>query len=188
MATFIVGGVENIEYAPASVTGVIAEGTWKDLPKIAPGTVQFTKSVGTKTTIVPEQDDRAFISFFAPGDGDTLAIGLLEQNPEIVQVLFDAAYDEATSLLTYGAKEKIANLAFRITTRPLVDGRKWIITIYNTEVQTTYANNLTKDQVEQLLLTATLGTYRLAATTKDLVYTKQLVLTDGTVVDSSATV
>lgn len=184
MATFVVAGVEKIEYAPASLTGVVA--SWKPIPKIAPGTVVFTKNNGTKTSIVPEDEDIAFVNFFQPGDGDTLAIGVLQQDPDLVQALFNVTYDEDTTTLTYLAKEKIANLAFKITTRPMKDGRKCIITIYNSDVQTTYANNLTKDQVEQLLLTATLGTYRAAGMTEDGVYTKQFVLANGTTIDSGA--
>ncbi|WP_158797674.1 hypothetical protein [Pedobacter sp. L105] len=183
--TFALGGIEGIRWAPASNAGVIAPADWQSMPKIAPGTVKFTKTVGTKTSITPEGDSAPFVSFYAPGDGDTFEVGLLEQTPTIVQALFNVDYVAATTMLTYGATEKIANLAFEITCQPVKDGRKAIITIYNTTVVTTYANNLTTGAVEQLLLTATLSSYTLAGTTKALVYTKQWVNEDGTAINST---
>lgn len=186
MATNVVGGIEKIEVAPASLTGVVEANAWKQIPNIAPGSVAFTRSLGTRTSIVPEDKDVAFVNFYAPGEGDTLTIGVLEQTPELVQMLFNVDYAAATTMITYKATEKRANLAIKITTRPMKDGRKCIITIYNSEVQTGYANNLTKDAVEQLALTATLGSYRAAGMTEDAIYTKQFVLANGTTIDSTA--
>lgn len=183
MATFVVGGVEKIEYAQSSLAGVVT--TWKQLENIAPDSVVFTKNAGTKTSVIPEDKNVAFLNFFTPGDGDTLAIGVLEQKPEVMQDLFNVAYTPATSLMVFNAQEKIANLAFRITCRPLKDGRKAVITIYNTDVVTTYVNNLTKTAAQQILLTATLGAYRATGMTEDAVYTKQFVLADGSAIDSS---
>ncbi len=185
MASYVVGGIEKIEYAPASLTGVVSSGDWKQVPNIAPDSVVFTKNNGAKTSIVPEDKDVAFINFFAPGEGDTLALGVLEQNPELVQALFNVKYTAATTTTAYKAKEKIANLAWRLTTRPLKDGIKCVITIYNTDVQTGYANNLTKTAAEQLALVAALNTYRPVGETEDFVYTKQFVLADGTAIDST---
>jgi hypothetical protein len=183
MATFVVGGIEKIEYAPASLVGVVT--TWKQIPNIAPDSVTFTKNNGTRTGLVPEDSDVAFINFFAPGEGDTLVLGVLEQNPDLVQTLFNVKYTAATTLTEYKAAEKIANLAWKITTRPLKDGRKCIITIYNTDVQTGYANNLTKTAAEQLALVATLGSYRPAGETEDYVYSKQFVSASGVVINST---
>ncbi len=183
MATFVVGGIEKIEYAPASLTGVVS--TWKPMPNIAVGTVAMTKNIGTKTTIKKEDGNTAFVNVFQPADGDTLTIGLLEQNPELVQELFSVEYDAETTTMEYFAEEKIARLAIRITTVPMSDGRKAVITIYNNDVQTGYVNNLTADAVEQLALTASIGSYRKAGDTKDKVYTKQFVLANGTVIDST---
>lgn len=185
MATFVVGGIEKIRYAPASLVGVVSSGAWKDMPNIAVGTVQMTKNIGTKTSIKKEDGNTVFINVFQPAEGDTLTIGLLEQNPDLVQELFDVDYEETTTTTEYYVGEKIANLALEITTFPMKDGRKCIITIYNTDVQTGYANNLTADAVEQLALTANLNTYRKAGDTKDKVYTKQFVLADGTTIDST---
>lgn len=183
MADNVVGGIEKIEYAAASLTGVVA--TWKPMPNIAVGSVLMTKNVGTKSSINKEDGNRAYINLFAPAEGDTLTIGLLSQDPELVQELFEVDYVAATTMLEYYAEEKIARLALRITSIPMKDGRKCIITIYNNDVQTGYANNLTFDQVQQLALTASIGVYRKAGDTKDKVYTKQFVLADGTVIDST---
>lgn len=185
MPTFVVGGIERIRYAPASLTGVVSSGAWKDMPNIAVGTVAMTKNIGTKTSIKKEDGNTNFINLFQPADGDTLTIGLLEQNPELVQELFSVDYDPETTTLEFFAEEKIARLAIEITTAPMKDGRKAIITIYNNDVQTGYTNNLTADAVEQLALTANIGSYRKAGDTKDKVYTKQFVLADGTVIDST---
>ncbi|WP_183560688.1 hypothetical protein [Mucilaginibacter sp. SP1R1] len=185
MATFVVSGIQKIRYAPASPLGVVQSGDWKQIENVAPGTVLFTKNNGAKTSIVPEDKDVAFLNFFAPSDGDVLTLGVLEQNPDLVQQLFNVTYTVATTLLAFKAKEKIANLAWELTTRPAKDGRKCIITIYNTDVQTGYANNLEKTAAEQLALNCTLGTYRPALATEDFIYTKQFVLADGTVIDST---
>jgi hypothetical protein len=183
--TFVVGGIEGIRWAPASLTGVVASGAWKDMPNIAVGTVQMTKNIGSRTSIKQEDGNKTFLNLFQPADGDTLTIGLLEQNPDLVQVLFDVTYTPLTTTIEYYAGEKIANLALEITTVPMRDGKKCIITIYNNEVQTGYTNNLTADAVEQLALTANIGSYRKAGDTKDKVYTKQYVSADGTVIDST---
>lgn len=183
MATFVVGGIEKIEYAPASLVGVVT--TWKPMPNIAVGSVLMTKNVGTKSFLKQEDGNKNFLNFFAPADGDTLTIGLLEQNPALVQELFDVEYVPTTTTMEYFAGEKIANLAIKITTVPMKDGRKCIITIYNNDVQTGYANNLTSDAVEQLALTASIGTYRKSGDTRDKVYTKQFVTANGTVIDST---
>lgn len=187
MATFVVAGIEKIRYAPASPVGVVAPAAWKTVEYIAPDSVTFTKNLGTKSSVIPEDKDVAFLNFFAPGEGDTLVLGILEQNPTLVQELFNVKYTAATTTMAYKATEKIANLAWEITCRSIKDGRKCIITIYNTDVQTGYANNLTKTAAEQLALTATLGSYRPAAETEDYVYTKQFVLANGTVIDSTPT-
>jgi hypothetical protein len=185
MATFVVGGIEKIEYAPASPIGVVASNAWKPMPNVAVGTVLMTKNVGTKGSIKKEDGNTTFINTFTPADGDTLTIGLLEQNPDLVQELFDVKYTALTTLLEYYAGEKIAHLALRITTVPMKDNRKAVITIYNNDVQTGYANNLTADTVEQLALTASIGTYRKSGETKDMVYTKQFVNADDSVINST---
>jgi len=183
MPDFVVGGIEKIEYAAASVVGVVT--TWKPMPNIAVGTVLMTKNIGAKSSIKKEDGNTNYINLFQPADGDTLTIGLLEQNPLLVQELFSVEYTPATTMMEYYAEEKIARLAIRITTVPMKDGKKAIITIYNNDVQTGYANNLTADAVEQLAITANIGTYRKAGDTKDKVYTKQFVLADGTVINST---
>jgi hypothetical protein len=184
MPTFVVGGIEKIEYAAASLVGSVT--TWKPMPNIAVGSVLMTKNIGTKGSIKKEDGNTTFINTFTPADGDTITIGLLEQNPELVQELFDVEYTATTTTMEYYAGEKIAHLALKITTFPMKDGRKCIITIYNNDIQTGYANNLTADQVEQLALTASIGSYRKAGDTRDKVYTKQFVLANGTVIDSTA--
>ncbi|WP_443945603.1 hypothetical protein ACJVDH_00395 [Pedobacter sp. AW1-32] len=183
MATFVVGGIEKIEYAPASLVGTVE--TWKEIPNIAPDSVTFTRNQGTKSSIVPEDKDVAFINFFTPAEGDTLVLAVLEQNPELEQALFNVEYTAATTTTRFKAKEKIANLAFRITCRPMKDGRKAQITMFNTDTQTGYANNLTKTDAQRLALTATLGTYRKAGDTEDFVYDKTFLTAAGAAIDSS---
>lgn len=184
MATFVVGGIEKIEYGAGSAVGVAP--TWKLMPNIAVGTVAMTKNIGTKTSIKKEDGNTTFVNLFQPADGDMLTIGLLEQNPALVQELFSVEYDEETTMTEYFAEEKIANLALKITTKPMKDGRKCIITIFNTQVQTGYVNNLTSDAVEQLALTCSIESYLKSGDTKPKVYQKQFVLANGTVIDSSA--
>lgn len=185
MATYVVAGVEKIEYAPASPVGVVTESAWKTIENIAPGSVKFTENQQTKSSIIPEDKDVAFVNFYAPAEGDFYTLGVLEQNPTLIQELYNVKYTAAKTLLEYKAIKKIPNLALRFTTRSIKDGRKTIITAYNTEVQTGTDGNLTKDAVEQKVLTATLNTYRPAGETEDYLYSKQTVKADGTVIDST---
>jgi len=180
----VVGGIEKIEYAAASLTGVVT--TWKPMPNIAVGSVLHTKNVGTKSTINKEDGARTFINIFTPSEGDTLTIGLLSQDPTLLSELFSTKYTAATTLTEFYAEDKIANLAIKITCNPMKDGRKCIIIFYNTDVQTGYTNNITFDQVQQLALTAALGTYLTTGDTKAKVYSKQWVLANGTTIDSTA--
>lgn len=183
--TYVVSGIEKVEYAPASTTGVIEESAWKEIENIAPGSVLFTKNVGTKTSITPDNKDKPLVNFFAPSEGDTVSIGILEEHPDLEQELHNVDYNPATTTLDYEADEKIANLAFRLTTRPVKENKKQVITFFNTDVQTGSANNLTRDAVQTPALTATIGTYRPADKTKDYVYRKQWKTAAGGVIDST---
>jgi hypothetical protein len=185
MATNVVGGIEQIEVAPAFQTEAgIASAVWTVLENIAPDTVLYTKNADTESSIVPEDKDVAFITFYTPGEPDSLAVGLLEQKPEVMQLLENVVYAPATTKVTTLAKRKIADLAWRITTRPMKDGRKCIIIIPNTHAVTTYANNLSKTTVQQLLITAKIDSFKTTTGSLDAISIKTWVLADGTAIDS----
>lgn len=178
--TNVILGIELLEVGTASNIGIVSD--WVRLENIAPDSVTHTKNNGTVTGVIPEDKDVALFSIFAPADPGTLTIGVLEQKPSVMQKLFNTVYDPATSLLTVLSKERIANLAVRITTRP-VNGRKCIITWYNTNAQTGFANNIAKTVQENLAIVATILSYSFNG--QDASYSKQWVLEDGTPINST---
>lgn len=186
MATNVVGGIEKIEVAPAFQTEAgIATAVWKILENIAPDSVLYTKNADTETSIVPEDKDIAFVTFYTPGEPDSLTVGLLEQKPDVMELLENVVYAAATTKVTTLAKRKVADLAWRITTRPMKDGRKCVIVIPNTHAVTTYANNLTKTAVQQLLITAKIDSFKTTTGSLDAISVKTWVLADNSPIDST---
>lgn len=188
MATNVVGGVEKIRIAPAvtteaAVTTGLASAVL--LEYIAGDTVAYTKNSDTVTDLIPEDKDAAFITFYAPGEPDQITIGVLQQLPTVMQMLENVVYTPATTKIVNLAKRKVANLMIEITTRSMKDGRKQIIVLPNVEVTTTYAGNLTKTAVQQLLLTGRVGTFKTTTTNLDAISIKTWVLEDGTAIDST---
>jgi len=89
----------------------------------------------------------------------------------------------ATSTTTVLATRKSANLAIRLTTRP-TNGVKKIITYPNTQCDTTYVNNFTKDALVQLGIVASIMSF-LSVGGKDAIYTIQTVKADGTAINGT---
>ncbi|MCZ4244979.1 hypothetical protein [Pedobacter punctiformis] len=186
MATNIVGGVELIEIAPAVTTEAgITGATFQRLENIAPDSVVYTKNSDTETDLIPEDKDVALLTFYTPGEADTIAIGVLEQKPEILALLFNQEYTEATTRIVTLAKRKVANLMIRITTRSMKDGRKQVIVLPNVAVTTTFVNNLSKTAVQQLLLTGKVGSFKTTTSLEDAISVKTWVTEAGAPIDSS---
>lgn len=186
MATNIVGGVEMIEVAPAVTTEAgITGATFVRLENIAPDSVIYTKNSDTETDLIPEDKDVALLTFYTPGEADTIAIGVLEQKPEVLALLFNQEYTEATTRILTLAKRKVANLMIRITTRSMKDDRKQVIVLPNVAVTTTYANNLNKTSVQQLLLTGKVGSFKTTTSLKDAISVKTWVTDAGAPIDST---
>lgn len=186
MATYAVGGVEGIDLAPAFFTEAGAStAVWVPVENIAPDTVLYTKNSDTETDLVPEDKDIAFITFYTPGEADTIVFGVLQHHPTIMAMLFNQEYVAATSKTTMLAKRKVANLAVRIRTRAMLDGRKQIIIIPNTKITTTIVNNLSKTALQQLLLTGKVGSFKTTTTNLDAISIKTWVTDSGAVIDST---
>lgn len=186
MATNIVGGVEKIEIAPAFFTEAgVSTATWTPLEYIAGDTVAYTKNSDTPTDLIPEDKDVALITFYAPGEADQLTVGVLQQLPTVMALLENIVYTPATTKIVNLAKRKIANLAFRITTRSMKDDRKQVIVLPNTSVVTTYTGNLTKTAVQQLLLTAKVGSFKTTTGNLDAISIKTWVTEANAVIDST---
>lgn len=178
-----ISGIEKLEWAPASAVGSILDANWKVIENITADSVSVTENNPTKTSLTPEDKDVPVVNFYAPGEGDVLTLSVLSQNPELLQQLYNVDYTAGTSTLEFKAKKKIANLAFRITSRP-TNGKKTVSTYYNTEVLVSNSGNKTKTDVEKKVLTATILTYRPAGKTEDYVYKLQYQLPDGTPIDA----
>jgi len=186
MATNFVSGVEKIEIAPAFFTEAGAgSATWTELEYVATDSVAYTKNSDTQTDLNAEDKDAAVLTFSTPGESDQLTVGLLQQKPEIMAMLENIVYTAATTKVVNLAKRKVANLAFRITTRSVKDDRKLQIVIPNTDVVTTSTGNLTKSAVEQLLLTAKVRTFKTTTGNLDAISIKTWVTASGAAIDSS---
>jgi hypothetical protein len=185
MAKTILSGVETIEYAPASALGVVTDANWKKIEHITMGSVSHVEGTQTKNDVFEEDSDVAAFSTYSPAEGDQLIFSVLDQNPTLLQELYNVKWTAATSEMAFKARKKIANLAFRLTSRP-VEGRKLVYTYFNTEVQTTSDGAITKDNAQSKVLTATLKGYRPAGETEDFIYSKKIVAADGTVINSTA--
>lgn len=185
MAKTVLNGIERIRYAPASALGVVSDAAWKLIENITMGSVSITEGNQTKTDIMVEDKDVAAFSVYTPAEGDVLTLSVLDHNPTLLQDLYNVDWAAATSTMDFKAAKKIANLAFEVTTRP-VEGRKMVITFYNTDVQVSSDGAITKDGAQSKVLTATIKAYRPAAKTEDYIYSKKIVTGTGAVVDSTA--
>lgn len=186
MATYVVGGVEKIELAPAFFTEAGATGaTWVRAENVAPDTVAYTKNADTQTDIIPEDKDVPFITFYQPGEPDQIVFGLLEHHPVIMAMLFNQEYTATTSKTTMLAKRKIANLAVKITTRNMKDDRKQVIVIPNVSFETTIVNNLSKTSAQQLLLTGKIGSFKTTTSLADAILIKTWVTDANVAIDST---
>lgn len=184
MNEYFISGIQKLEYAPASAVGVVLEADWKVIENITDQSVKYTETALTKNSIYSEDKKHPVFTTYNNAEGDVLTLGVLSLNPALEQALYEVDYTPATSTMDYIADKKIANLAFRITSNP-ANGKKVIRTYFNTEVQTITDGSQTKNDVEKRVLTATLNTYRPVGKTKDYVYRRQVVLPDGTVIDST---
>lgn len=186
MATYAVGGVEQIELAPAFFTEAgVASAVWVEAEYVAPDSVLYTRNADTETDLIPEDKEVSFVTFYTPGEADTIVFGLLQHHPTIMAMLFNQEYVAATSKTTLLAKRKIANLAVKITTRSMKDDRKQIIVIPNVAFTTTIVNNLSKTALQQLLLTGKVGSFKTTTTNLDAISIKTWVTEAGAVIDST---
>ncbi len=188
MATNFVGGVEKVRIAPAVFTeaGVTTGlSTAVQLEFIANDTVAYTRNSDTQTDLTAEDKDVPVLTFFVPGEADQIAIGVLQQKPEIMAMLENIVYTPATTKIVNLAKRKVANLMIEITTRSMKDNRKQIIVLPNVQVVTTYTGNLTKAGVQQILLTGKVGTFTTTADSKDAISIKTWVTEAGAAIDST---
>lgn len=179
----IVHGVELLEFAIPNVDGSLTGVTWSRFENVAPGTVNYTSNADNKTSIIPEDKDVAIIVLSTPGDPDAFNFGLLELSDDNFNTLFNTEYDATTSTVTVLAQRKQPNLAIRLTTRP-TNGVKKIITYPNTQAETTYVNNFTKDALVQFGIVASVLSYT-SISGKDAIYFVQTVKADGTVINGT---
>jgi len=178
-------GVEKLRYAPASPLGVVAVDAWKEISGIAMGSFVHTENTAPKTDIPVEETDVPFASVYGVAEGDTIAFGVLNRDPDFVNTLYGTKYTPATSTTAFKANKKVANIALELTTRSL-EGIKTIQTFYNTDAVTSKEGAITKDGAQSMVITATLKAYRPAGETEDFIYESKLVTSAGVAIDSSA--
>lgn len=188
MATNFVGGVEKIRIAPAVFTeAAITAGlaAAMELEYVAMDKVAYTKNSDTTTDLFAEDKDGVVLTFATNGEPDQIVFGLLQQKPEVMEMLENIIYSPATTTIITLAKRKVANLMIEITTRSLKDNRKQVITLPNVNVVTSTTGNLTKTSVEELLLTGKVGTFKTTADSKDAISIKRWVTEANAPIDST---
>lgn len=174
-------GVEKAEWGTGNSYGIVTD--WEQLENLQPDSVQRTKNNGTLAGVIPEDKDVPLFTIYTAPEPGTIAIGVMEQKPAVMQKLFNTIWDAASSTLVVLAKEKVANLAIRLTSRP-VNGRRAIITYMNIDALTGYANNIAKTVQENLAIVGTVMPWLYLG--QDAHYTMQWVNEDGTPIDSTA--
>lgn len=186
MASSYVSGIEMVEIAPAFFTEAgLSTANWTRLENIAPDTATYTRNADTETELIPEDKDIAEITFYQTGEADQFVIGVLEQKPAVMNMLENNVYTAATTKTVTLAKRKIANLAIRITSRSVKDNRKLVTVVPNTNVVLTYTGNYNKNSVQQLLLTAKIGSFKTTTSLLDAISIKTWVTDAGAPIDST---
>jgi hypothetical protein len=99
-----------------------------------------------------------------------------------MQKLFNTIWDQVTSTIVVLSKEKVANLAIRLTSRP-VNGRRAIITYNFIDALTGYANNIAKTVQENLAITGTIKSWLYMG--QEASHIMQWVNEDGSAIDST---
>ena len=187
MATYFVAGTEKVEIAPAFFTEAgAATAVWTQLEYVAKDNPpQYTKNIDNKTTLTAEDKSGVVLTFWEDGEPNLLTVGILQQKPEIVAMLDNIVYTPATTKIIELAKRKVANLAIRLTTTSVKDSRKQIIVFPNTDVTNTTPGGGVKTSVQQLLLNATIGTFKTTTGNLDAISIKTWVTPEGAAIDST---
>lgn len=178
--TFVMKGVEKAEWGTGNKFGIISD--WTQVENLQPDSVQRTKNNGTLAGFIPEDKDGPLFSIYTAPEPGTIAMGLAEQSPVNMQKLFNTIWNPATSTLVVLSKEKVANLAIRLTSRP-VNGRRAIITYCNLDCLTGFSNNLAKGVNESLAIVGNIMPFYYLG--QEASYTMQWVNENGTPIDST---
>ncbi|WP_316743864.1 PKD domain-containing protein [Pedobacter antarcticus] len=179
METFVMKGTDKVEWGTGNQYGVVTD--WTQLENLQPDSVLRTKNNGTLAGQVPEDKDSPLFTIYTAPEPGSITIGVMEQRPAVMQKLFNTIWSAANSTLVVLAKEKVANLAIRITSRP-VNGRKAIITYMNVDALTGYSNNIAKTVQENLAITGTILPWFYLG--QEAHYIMQWVNEDGTPINS----
>lgn len=186
MATYAIGGVEKIELAPAFFTQAgLATAVWVRALNVVEDTTLYTENSDTETEIVPADSDSAFLFLATPGEADQVQFGLLELHPTIQAMLYNQEYVATTSTTTMLAKRKVANLAIKITTRSIKDGRKQTVVIPNVFFRTAATGNYNKTSAVQILITGKVSTFKTTTTLLDAKSIRTWITDAGAVIDST---
>jgi len=188
MATekFTVGGIEKLRIGPAKATPdatVPTTGMIDISDYINPGSVQRVKNKDNIERIIADGKSVAYVTYKVPGDPNTIAIALLDQNPEVEQLLSNVVYDAATTTITELADRKLANICVEITTAPL-NGKKCIIFLPNVDATLSTADPLTFNNVEKFVIDGELKSF-LSTGNKEAISIKKWVNPDGSTIDST---
>lgn len=180
METFVMKGVDKAEWGTGDRYGNVTD--WAQVENLQPDSITRTRANGALAGFTPEDKDVPLFTVFTPADTPgTITVGLAEQSPTNMQKLFNTVYDAATTTLVVLAKEKVANLAIRLTSRP-VNGRRSIITYYYIDALTGFSNNIAKAVNEALAITGTIKPYLYLG--QEATYTQQWVNEDGSAINS----
>lgn len=186
MATekWTVSGIEKLRIGPGQTTGVIPSTGMIDISDfITPGSVIYTKNVDNIERIIPDGKSVAYVTFLTPGDPNTIVIGLLDQNPEVEDLVGNILYDQATSTVTELAQRKIKNICIEITTS-FQNGKKCLIIIPNVDATLGNADPLTFNNVEKFVINGELKAFT-TSTGEEAIRIKKFVNADGSAINST---
>jgi hypothetical protein len=182
---FTVSGIEKLRIGPGVTTGVLPTTGMIDVSDyITPGSVIYSRNVDSIERIIPDGKSVAYVTFLTPGDPNTIVIGLLDQNPEVEELVGNIIYDAATTTITELADREIANICIEITTS-VHNGKKCLIIIPNVDATLGTADPLTFNNVEKFVINGELKAFK-TADDQDAIRIKKFVNPDGSAIDSTA--
>lgn len=180
---FVARGIEKLRIGPGVKTATLPTTGMIDVTGyITPNSVVRTKNADTIERIIPDGKSVAYVTYTTPGNPDTIVISLLDQNPELQQLMSNVVYDAATTTITELAQRKLADICIEITTLP-EDGKKCVITIPSVAATLSTADPLTYNNVEKFVINGELQSF--STVDGDAISVKKWVHEDGSVLVST---
>lgn len=149
MATAVYS-LESVKMGAAGANGVMGS-SLSDITQIAAGTLTMNFPEPTKTDIIPEEGETAFVSL-KEAQSKTIEFESLNMDVDALAVLFGGAV--VTGTFTPGASFSMPDQSFQFTTRVL-SGKKQTWKFPKVSVSGSFSGSLSKTDVLKLKYTIT---------------------------------